>query len=218
MIEKAMASILEKIRDQLAVRWIVLTRPNPLGWSECLATSLSRSPAQYAQRRLLRRHVADPNHPYFDIQGMRVQYFPPYTVKDRDYLLRGISQVIAESFIFSAFATVMVSYRADHPLIGVLRYQAWVLPFVGMFLAVCVYVAILAALSAVDTLKNQRDRMMAGLPGQLRIDLISAQSRMQWWGNLPTHIIPPVLFLIWAGALAFWHWSRHAGFWSGTGN
>jgi hypothetical protein len=126
--------------------------------------------------------------------------------------------VIAESFIFSAFATVMVSYRADHPLIGVLRYLAWVLPFVGMFLAVCVYVAILAALSAVDTLKNQRDRMMAGLPGQLRIDLISAQSRMQWWGNLPTHIIPPVLFLIWAGALAFWHWSRHAGFWSGTGN
>ena len=103
MEEKAMASILEKIRDQLAVRWIVLTRPNPLGWSECLATSLSRSPAQYAQRRLLCRHVADLNHPYFDIQGMRVQYFPPYTVKDRDYLLRGISQVITESFIFPNF-------------------------------------------------------------------------------------------------------------------
>ena len=108
--------------------------------------------------------------------------------------------VIAESFIFSAFATATASYRADHPLLGVLRYLAWVLPIVGMFLAACVYVAILAALSAVDSLKNQRDRMMAGLPGQLRIDLISARSPKQWWGNLPAHVIPPVLFLVWAGA------------------
>jgi hypothetical protein len=115
--------------------------------------------------------------------------------------------VIAESFIFSAFATATASYRVDHPLIGVLRYLAWVLSFVGMFLAVCVYVAILAALSAVDTLKNQRDRMMAGLPSQLRIDLISVRSRKQWWGNLPAHVIPPVLFLVWAAAciIAFLH-------------
>jgi hypothetical protein len=46
--------------------------------------------------------------------------------------------VIAESFIFSAFATATASYRPDHPLIGVLRYLAWVLPFAGMFLAACV--------------------------------------------------------------------------------
>lgn len=32
--------------------------------------------------------------------------------------------VIAESFIFSAFATATASYRADHPAIGVLRYLA----------------------------------------------------------------------------------------------
>ena len=115
--------------------------------------------------------------------------------------------VIAESFIFSAFATVTASYRADHPAIGVLRYLAWVLPIIGMVLAACVYVAILAALSAVDSLKIQRDRMMAGLPGQLRIDLISAHSRKEWWGNLPAHVIPPVLFLVWAVAcvLAFVH-------------
>src|SRR5262249_55844875 len=109
--------------------------------------------------------------------------------------------VIAESFIFSAFATVTASYRPDHPLIGVLRYLAWVLPFVGMFLAVCVYVAVIAALSAVDTLKNQRDRMMTGLPRQLRIDLISARSQKQWWGNLPAHAIPRVLLLVWVVAL-----------------
>jgi hypothetical protein len=110
--------------------------------------------------------------------------------------------VIAESFIFSAFATVTASYRPDHPLVGVLWYLASVLPFVGMFLAACVYIAILAALGAVDALKNQRDRMMVGLPLLLRIDLISTRSRMQWWGNLPAHVIPPVLFLVWAGGFA----------------
>src|SRR6516162_11841397 len=58
--------------------------------------------------------------------------------------------VIAESFIFSAFATAIANYRPDHPVIGGLRFLAWVLPFVGMILAVCVYAAILAALNAVD--------------------------------------------------------------------
>ena len=113
---------------------------------------------------------------------------------------------IAESFIFSAFATATASYRPDHPAVGVLRYLASVLPFVGMFLAACVYVAILAALSAVGSLKRQRDRMMEGLPPQLRLDLISAHSRQEWWGNLPTFVIPPILFLTWAVALAAWAW------------
>ena len=111
--------------------------------------------------------------------------------------------IISESFIFSAFATAIANYRPDHPVIGGLRFLVWVLPFVGMILAACVYVAILAALSAIDTLKGQRDRMMAGLPAQLRIDLISARSQQQWWGNVPAHVLPPVLFLVWAVAYAF---------------
>jgi hypothetical protein len=92
--------------------------------------------------------------------------------------------MISESFIFSAFATAAASYRPDHPMVGVLRYLGWVLPFVGMFLAAIVYAALLAAQSAVVVMKRQRDRMMAGLPPQLRIDLISADSRQNWWGNL----------------------------------
>jgi hypothetical protein len=111
--------------------------------------------------------------------------------------------VISESFIFSAFATALASYRPDHPAIGGLLFLAWVLPFVGMILAVTVYLAIVAALSAIDTLKGQRDRMMARLPVQLRIDLISARSRQQWWGNVPAHVLPPVLLLVWALALVF---------------
>jgi hypothetical protein len=118
--------------------------------------------------------------------------------------------VIAESFIFSAFGTVMVGYRPDHPRVEVLVFLAWMFPLVGMLLAASVFVAILAALRAVDTLKGQRDRMMAGLPSQLRIDLISARSRIQWWGNLPAYLLPPALFLIWAAAYGFVLYQRRS--------
>jgi hypothetical protein len=109
--------------------------------------------------------------------------------------------VISESFSFSAFATATASYRPDHSLVGVLRYLGWVLPLVGMLLAASVYAAILAALRAVDSLKSQRDRMMAGLPSRLRIDLNSAQSRQQWWGGTcqPTQ------------SLRFCSWPAHQG-------
>jgi hypothetical protein len=111
--------------------------------------------------------------------------------------------VISESFIFSAFATAIANYRPDHPAVGGLRFLVWVLPFVGIFLTIFVYVAILAALSAIDKLKRQRDRMMAGLPAHLRIDLISAQSPQEWWGDLPARVLPPALFLVWALAYLF---------------
>jgi hypothetical protein len=114
--------------------------------------------------------------------------------------------VISESFIFSAFASAAAAYRLDHPLVGVLRYLGWVLPFVGMSLAACVSVAIIAGLSAVRTLKRQRDRMMAHLPPSLQVDLISVTSPQEWWGNVPALVIPPLLFLIWAMGLVVWLW------------
>jgi hypothetical protein len=114
--------------------------------------------------------------------------------------------MIAESFIFSAFATAVANFRPEHLLARELAYLVYVLPFVGMLLAVCVYVSILAAHRALDSLKTQRDRMLRRLPRGLWIDLISSRTPVQWWGNLPTHVLPPVLFLIWVGALAFRFW------------
>lgn len=108
--------------------------------------------------------------------------------------------VISESFIFSAFGTAASSYRPDHPCAGALLYMIWVMPVLGMCLAVCVQVALIAAHRAIRILKNQRERMIARLPVPLHIDLISTNSREQWMGNLPTHVIPPLLFLIWAVA------------------
>jgi hypothetical protein len=110
--------------------------------------------------------------------------------------------VVSESFIFSAFATVLSTYRPEHHHAPVLLYVLWVMPFTGMFLSAAVYVAIIAAHIALSSLKVQRDQMIEHLPSELRIDLISTRSPVQWWGNVPTHIIPPVFIIIWAGALA----------------
>lgn len=108
--------------------------------------------------------------------------------------------VIAESFSFSAFAlAISNSHVEQRQLARELFYLKWVTPILGMFLAGCVYIAVLAAHTAVNVLKRQRDSLISRLPKQLRIDLISAQSRVQFWGNLPTHIIPPILFLTWVG-------------------
>jgi hypothetical protein len=61
-----------------------------------------------------------------------------------------------------------------------------------------VYAGILAAHREVAKLKEQRDRMIECLPERLRIDLIASRGRAQWWGDLPAHVIPPMLFCVWA--------------------
>ena len=40
--------------------------------------------------------------------------------------------------------------------------------------------------------------MIGRLPARLRIDLISTEIQLKQLGDLPTHVIPPLLFLIWA--------------------
>jgi hypothetical protein len=108
--------------------------------------------------------------------------------------------VIAESFLFSAFAVSVPTYDSNRKLAEVLLYILWAMPLVGMLLAGCVYVAILAALRAGQRLIEQRDQLMERLPEHLRISLISLQSREYWWGNVPPRIIPPIIFLLWLGA------------------
>ena len=108
--------------------------------------------------------------------------------------------VVSESFIFSAFATAVANYRPDHSLRGPLLFLIMVMPLVGILMSASVYLAILAGHQAMATLKDQRERMVAALPPRLLIDLISTHSPEQRWGNLPTHVIPPVLLVVWTVA------------------
>ena len=127
--------------------------------------------------------LADADRAELDLIGMRLSWL-----------------VIGESFIFSAFATAVSNYDPNRKLALALLYIIWVMPLLGMLLAGCVYVAILAAQSAGDRLKEQRDRLMVRLPQHLRISLISTKSREHWWGNVPPRVIPPAIFLVWLGA------------------
>jgi hypothetical protein len=108
--------------------------------------------------------------------------------------------VISESFLFSAFAVSVPTYNSSPNLSGVSVYILWTMPLVGMLLAGCVYVAILAALRAGKRLMEQRDQLMERLPEHLRISLISSGSQEYWWGNVPPTAIPPIIFLLWLGA------------------
>ena len=108
--------------------------------------------------------------------------------------------VISESFLFSAFAVAVPTYDSSANLSGVLLYILWTMPLVGMLLAGCVYVAILAALRAGKQLIEERDQLMERLPEHLRISLISLHSQEYRWGNVPPTVIPPIIFLLWLGA------------------
>ncbi len=98
-----MASFFQKVRNQLQTRAQVLGGDNPLGFSERLASSLSRHPGLSAQTSLNKYHVTDGTSSHFLIQGKKIYYHPPYPVKDPEYLMRGIRQVISESFVFPVF-------------------------------------------------------------------------------------------------------------------
>jgi hypothetical protein len=128
--------------------------------------------------------VADAVRAEIDLVGMRLTWL-----------------VIAESFICSAFAVAVASYDPSRILAEVLRYRLWTMPLVGMLLAGCVYVGILAAHRAGEQLMAQREQLMERLPAHLRIRFISSQSREYWWGNVPPRIIPPLIFVVWLGAL-----------------
>lgn len=66
-----------------------------------MQVSMARSPAVIAQKLMMSRH--NPNSNAFEFDGKRIHYMPPYPIKNQDYLMRGISQVIVETFVLPGF-------------------------------------------------------------------------------------------------------------------
>jgi hypothetical protein len=106
--------------------------------------------------------------------------------------------VVAESFIFSGFATAAVNYVPERLFLKrVVSYLLVLMPLLGIFLVSIAIPAISAAHSAVRRLKEQRDCLERRLPEHLRITLISWKDSENWMGNLPPRFIPPAIILIW---------------------
>jgi len=106
--------------------------------------------------------------------------------------------VVAESFIFSGFATAAVNYIPERlPLKNTVGYLLVLMPLLGIFLVSIAIPAISAAHSAVRRLKEQRDSLECKLPQHLRIALVSWKDRENWMGNLPARFIPWAIIVIW---------------------
>jgi hypothetical protein len=115
---------------------------------------------------------------------------------------RMIWLVTSQSFLFAAFAATVSSLKGDKPfLTTTVRYLIGALPTMGVVFSGIVAVAIYAAQSAITKLKNGRDEMMATLPPNLQVRLISVADIEHKRGNLPPRYIPLALGAAWIGAV-----------------
>jgi len=101
--------------------------------------------------------------------------------------------VVSESFMFSAFTTAV----ANQEKAIVLNTVGYLMPLVGLLLALLVYPGLLAAHFTAKWLKDERHRFELRLPEDLQVKLL-ATKREHVLGSVPAFVIPVVLFLVWS--------------------
>lgn len=95
--------ILEKVARSLRQRMELLTENNILTYQEKLAIVTKVRPVSLGGTKsaLLKRLRTDADgNQYFQIEDNRIYFGPEYKVKDYDYFLKGITQVLAETYLF----------------------------------------------------------------------------------------------------------------------
>jgi FkbM family methyltransferase len=102
-----------QVKRQLSMRTRFLLSDRDVPLRERLrivtATRAGRRAMRYLVENRLRR---DPPDPHFSIAELTFGFEPPYPIADRRELLRGISQVLVESFIFPEFFSGPVRLRS----------------------------------------------------------------------------------------------------------
>jgi len=106
--------------------------------------------------------------------------------------------VISQSFLMSAFVLSSATYDAATTMKLVLRASQVLMPAFGIVVAFLIIVAVKAAHSAAEKLKNSRDALEQTLPENLRVSLIGNTTWESDRGNWPPHVIPYVVLLVWA--------------------
>ncbi len=106
--------------------------------------------------------------------------------------------VVSESFMFSAF-TMAVANQEKAVVLNTLIY---VMPVVGLLLALLVYPGLLAAHFTARVLKQERHEFELRLPGDLQVKLL-APARAHVLGSIPAFVIPVMLILVW-GVILWW--------------
>jgi hypothetical protein len=106
--------------------------------------------------------------------------------------------VVSESFMFSAYTMAV----ANHERVVVLNTLVYLMPLVGLVMALLVYPGLLAAHFTAKWLKEERHLFELRLPAGLQVKLL-APPRTHVLGSVPAFVIPVMLFLVWA-AIIWW--------------
>jgi hypothetical protein len=106
--------------------------------------------------------------------------------------------VVSESFMFSAYTMAV----ANHDKAVVLNTLIFLLPLVGLLLALLVYPGLLAAHFTAKWLKEERHQFELRLPEGLQVKL-RAPPRAHVLGSVPAFVIPVTLILVWS-AIIWW--------------
>lgn len=110
--------------------------------------------------------------------------------------------VTAEAFISAAFVAAATAFPLEKgAFLSLLTYLVFALPLLGIVLAFTVLIAIQAAHTAAERLKEDRDKIMQQLPEGLRIVLVASRDPEHLQGNLPARILPPTIIIFWIIAL-----------------
>jgi hypothetical protein len=106
--------------------------------------------------------------------------------------------VVSESFMFSAYTMAV----ANHDKAIVLNTLVYVMPLVGLLLALLVYPGLLAAHFTAKWLKQERHQFELRLPEGLQVKLL-APKQAHVLGSVPAFVIPVMLILVW-GVVMWW--------------
>lgn len=94
-------NILDKINRHLTQRKNILLKNTFLNLGEKLNIICHKNMGEASRKAISTRHITSDSAPYFLVDGLKIQYLPNPPPKDTEYFLRGIQQVISESFILS---------------------------------------------------------------------------------------------------------------------
>jgi ABC-type uncharacterized transport system fused permease/ATPase subunit len=106
--------------------------------------------------------------------------------------------VVSESFMFSAYTMAI----ANHDKALVLNTLVFLMPIVGLLLALLVYPGLLAAHFTAKWLKEERHLFELRLPKGLQVKLL-APRRAHVLGSVPAFVIPVMLVTVW-GVIIWW--------------
>lgn len=102
--------------------------------------------------------------------------------------------LFSESAIFAAFSASVINYDHSKHLAFVIAALIFALPILGILIAGCLYLAILAAHTSSKKLKINRRILEASVREHLRVHLVHHSAKTHLDGNIPDNFLARLSF------------------------